>query len=45
MNQVDANCPYLGEKELRAMDDPEFSGIDQLPIRPRVKIAPVIERP
>lgn len=42
---VDANCPYLGEEELRAMDDPEFPGIEQLPIRPRVKTAPVIERP
>jgi hypothetical protein len=42
---VDANCPYLGEEELRAMDDPEFPGIDQLPIRPRVKTAPLIDRP
>ena len=42
---VDANCPYLGEEELRAMDDPEFAGIEQLPVRPRVKTAPAIERP
>jgi hypothetical protein len=42
---VDANCPYAGEEELRAMDDPEFPGIDELPIRPRVKTAPVISRP
>ncbi|NQT36242.1 MAG: hypothetical protein HQ581_02070 [Planctomycetes bacterium] len=42
---VDANCPYVGEEELRMMDDPEFPGIDQLPIRPRVKTAPVISRP
>ena len=42
---VDANCPYLGEEEIRAMDDPEFPGIERLPIRPRVKTAPVIERP
>ncbi len=42
---VDANCPYVGEEELRAMDDPEFPGIDELPIRPRVKTAPVISRP
>jgi len=27
---VDANCPYVGEEELRAMDDPEFAGIEQL---------------
>ena len=42
---VDANCPYVGEEELRAMDDPAFPGIDELPIRPRVKTAPVISRP
>jgi len=42
---VDANCPYVGEEELRSMDDPEFPGIDELPIRPRVKTAPVISRP
>jgi hypothetical protein len=42
---VDANCPYIGEEELRTMDDPEFAGIDELPIRPRVKTAPVISRP
>ncbi len=42
---VDANCPYLGAEEVRAMDDPEFPGIEQLPVRPRVKTAPVIRRP
>ena len=42
---VDANCPYLGEEELRATSDPEFDGIDLLPIRPRVGSAPRIERP
>lgn len=42
---VDANCPYLGEEEVRGMDDPEFPGIGQLPIRPRIKTAPIIERP
>jgi hypothetical protein len=42
---VDANCPYLGEEEIRAMADPEFSGIEELPIRPRLRTAPVIERP
>ncbi|MCX6924183.1 MAG: hypothetical protein NT154_13375 [Verrucomicrobia bacterium] len=42
---VDANCPYLGEEEVRAMEDPQFTGIDQLPIRPRLKTAPLIERP
>lgn len=42
---VDANCPYLGEEEIRAMDDPKFPGIEQLPVRPRLKTAPVIQRP
>ncbi|MEE9603664.1 MAG: hypothetical protein V3V75_10190, partial [Thermoguttaceae bacterium] len=42
---VDANCPYAGEEEIRVMDDPDFSGIEQLPIRPRLKTAPVIDRP
>jgi len=42
---VDANCPYLGAEEIRTMSDPDFRGIEQLPIRPRVKTAPVIERP
>ena len=42
---VDANCPYVGDEEIRSMDDPDFPGIEQLPIRPRIKTAPVIERP
>ena len=42
---VDANCPYAGEEEIRAMDDPNFPGIERLPIRPRLKTAPVIDRP
>jgi hypothetical protein len=42
---VDACCPFLGDEELRALGDPNFPGIDGLPIRPRVASAPVIERP
>jgi hypothetical protein len=42
---VDACCPFMGEEEVRCIDDPTFPGIDRLPIRPRVKTAPVIERP
>ncbi len=42
---VDACGPYCGEEEIRAMDDPEFEGIERLPIRPRVKTAPVVLRP
>ena len=45
MAWVDACCPYLGEEEVRALDDPVFAGIENLPIRPRVKTAPAIERP
>ena len=36
---------YVGEEEVRALGDPDFPGIEQLPIRPRVATAPVIERP
>jgi len=42
---VDANCPYAGEEEIRALPDPAFPGIDRLPIRPRVRTAPVVQRP
>jgi len=42
---VDANCPYAGDEEMRAMDDPQFEGIERLPIRPRMKTAPRIDRP
>ncbi len=42
---VDTNCPYRGEEDIRAIPDPDFPGIDQLPIRPRVATAPTIHRP
>ncbi len=42
---VDACCPYMGEEEVRALGDPDFPGIERLPIRPRVTTAPVIDRP
>ncbi|HUU23613.1 MAG TPA: hypothetical protein VM389_13860 [Phycisphaerae bacterium] len=42
---VDACCPYYGEEEIRALGDPDFPGIERLPIRPRVATAPRIERP
>ena len=45
MAWVDCNCPYLGDEELRQQPDPEFAGVDELPIRPRVRTAPLIERP
>ncbi len=45
MAWVDACCPYMGESEVRAISDPDFPGIEQLPIRPRVATAPVIDRP
>ncbi|MBN1854125.1 MAG: hypothetical protein JW829_15465, partial [Pirellulales bacterium] len=42
---IDANCPYRGDDEIRALADPSFPGIDALPIRPRTKTAPIIHRP
>ena len=42
---VDTNCPYRGEPEIRAIPDPDFPGIEALPIRPRTRTAPVVERP
>jgi len=35
----------MGKEEVRAVADPDFEGIGSLPIRPRVKTAPVVERP
>ncbi len=45
MAWVDACCPYYGEEEIRALGDPDFPGIEKLPIRPRVATAPRVERP
>ncbi len=42
---VDTNCPYRGEEDIRAIPDPNFPGIEYLPIRPRVASAPVVQRP
>jgi len=42
---VDTNCPFRGEEEIRQIPDPVFPGIEFLPIRPRVKTAPLIARP
>lgn len=42
---VDACCPFMGEPEIRALGDPDFPGIEELPIRPRVATAPIIDRP
>lgn len=42
---VDANCPYRGDEEIRAIPDPVFAGIEKLPGRPRTQTAPVISRP
>ena len=41
---IDANCPYLGEEEIRKMDDPQFAHIETLKLHPRVKTAPEINR-
>ncbi|MHC4336227.1 MAG: hypothetical protein ACYSUV_21130, partial [Planctomycetota bacterium] len=42
---VDTNCPFRGEEEVRALPDPNFPGIESLPVRPRVRTAPIIARP
>jgi len=42
---VDANCPYRGDEEIRAIPDPTFAGVESLPIRPRTKTAPDVPRP
>jgi hypothetical protein len=42
---VDAMAPYWGMEEVRSIPDPEFEGIDQLPLRPRMTTAPVVSRP
>ena len=42
---VDAMCPYAGDDEVRAEEDPEFQGVDWLAIRPKLKTAPRIIRP
>jgi hypothetical protein len=41
---VDANCPYRGDAEIRAMPDPSGGRFDDMPVRPRLKTAPVIDR-
>ena len=42
---VDANCPYRGDEDIRALPDPDFAGAEDLPVRPLVRTAPVIQRP
>ena len=42
---IDAMCPYYGEKEVRSLPDPDFPGVEWLPVRPRIKTAPVVVRP
>jgi hypothetical protein len=42
---IDAMCPFLGDEEVRQIDDPVFQGVDWLAIRPKIKTAPRIVRP
>ena len=42
---VDTMCPYRGDEEVRAIEDPVFQGVDWLSIRPKVRSAPTIIRP
>jgi len=41
---VDANCPFRGDSEIRAIPDPDPQRFAHLPILPRTKTAPVIDR-
>ena len=41
---VDCMCPYRGDEDIRTLPDPDFAGIENLPIRPRVRTAPHIDR-
>jgi len=41
---VDLACPYRGDVEIRSIPDPDFPALNDLPIRPRVKTAPFIDR-
>ncbi|MDO4557916.1 MAG: hypothetical protein Q4C47_03015, partial [Planctomycetia bacterium] len=42
---IDAMAPYLGDPEVRAIDDPVFQGVDWLSLRPQIRNAPVVVRP
>lgn len=42
---IDTMCPYRGDEEVRAIEDPDFQGIDWISVRPRIKTAPRIKRP
>ncbi|MDR1494033.1 MAG: hypothetical protein LBT05_15125 [Planctomycetaceae bacterium] len=42
---VDAMGPYIGEDELRQIDDPVFQGVEWISQRPRIKTAPIVQRP
>ncbi|MDR2761002.1 MAG: hypothetical protein LBB88_00185 [Planctomycetaceae bacterium] len=42
---VDAMGPYYGTEELRCMEDPIFQGKDWISQPPRIKTAPIVQRP
>jgi hypothetical protein len=42
---IDAMGPYIGEEELRQIEDPIFQGVDWISQRPRIKTAPIVQRP
>ncbi len=42
---VDTYCPYRGDREVREVPDPVIAGLESLPVPPKVRSAPVIERP
>ncbi|MDR0390505.1 MAG: hypothetical protein LBH59_01255, partial [Planctomycetaceae bacterium] len=42
---VDAMGPYYGTEEVRCMEDPIFQGKDWISQTPRIKTAPIVQRP
>ncbi|MDR2430597.1 MAG: hypothetical protein LBD14_06920 [Puniceicoccales bacterium] len=42
---VDAMGPYYGAEEVRKIEDPTFQGVDWISQRPRVRTAPIVQRP
>jgi hypothetical protein len=42
---VDAMEPYRGAEEIRTIPDPDFEGIRDLAIQPRMQTAPKVTRP
>ncbi|MDR1140046.1 MAG: hypothetical protein LBL62_00030, partial [Planctomycetaceae bacterium] len=42
---VDAMGPYYGTEEVRYMEDPIFQGVNWISQKPRIRTAPIVQRP